>query len=279
MRYQFCLGLVFSTGMSLAASNSNLIKAKLPLNIRGVEAIKPDQISYFSIFTGPSIGNGKDPVNEFGEIEEGGISTWNQLSFGWKINQNLRFVANPRFVINHNASDERSNNFQLDDPVFGVAGQWFKRGNLSFGGGINSIMPFSRTSDTKEDGLLFNPGGFNSLTYQLGPALSVGSWIWARLLFFEGSSSSEEDRASFFVSPLVNYSFNDNLGGTIFYQLNGNADNETDISFIQDESLSLLLSYRVSDQLRVEPMLTTFQNTGFDIENANFTMWLSGRIY
>ena len=278
MKFLISFGLVMATGMSFAATNTNLMKAKVPLNVRGLEAIKPDQLSYFSIFTGPSIGNGKDPVNEFGEIEEGGVSTWNQLSFGWEINKNLRFVANPRFVINHNAPDERPNNFQLDDPVIGVAGEWYRRGDFSFGGGINSIMPFARTSDTREDGLLFNPGGFNSVNYQINPALSVGSWIVGRLLVFEGSNADQEDRATFWMSPLVNYAFNDNIGSTVFYRLNGSADN-SDISFLQDESLTLLLSYRVSDLLRVEPMLTTFRNTNFDLSDANFTMWLSGRLF
>ena len=62
--------------------------------------IAPNKISYFSAFSGPSLSQ-ESQANANGEFVDGGINTWTQVSFGWKINDNFRFVVNPRFSINH----------------------------------------------------------------------------------------------------------------------------------------------------------------------------------
>ncbi len=242
---------------------------------RVLEAIKPDRISYFSIFAGPSLNGSGDPVDEFGEVEENSINTWNQVSFQYQVTETKRFVLNPRFILNHNDPEARA--FEVDDPVIGVAGRWFQFGKLSFGGGLNSIMPFARTPDTREDGLMFNPGGFNSLSYQATPKLSVGTWIWGRAFFYERSTEIRDERYAFFLSPQVNYDFSDNFGMSVFYQFDGEANNEYDIEMDTDQTLNLMTTITLNKYLTLQPMITLFQESSFQFESANFNMWLSGR--
>ena len=61
--------------------------------------IKPDGISHFSTFAGPSFDGNSNPRNFDGTIDSDGTSSWHQISFQYKINKNTRFVINPRFTI------------------------------------------------------------------------------------------------------------------------------------------------------------------------------------
>lgn len=242
--------------------------------------LNPDRFNYFSEFVGPSIGN-SDPINEFGGIEEGGVSTWTQISLGWELNRKIRFVANPRFVINHNNDDPTTEDTAWDDPVFGIAGEWFSEGNLSFGGGINTIVPVFRTKGTIKDGVVFNPGGFNSINYVVNSKVSVGSWMFARVFIYDHpvEVEDEEERVSFFVAPTFTYTYSDNFKSILFYQYNGKGYDDTDVSIARDDTLSLLLSYTFSQEFVLEPIFSVFRANDYDFSEANLTVWLSGRLF
>ncbi len=256
---------------------TNTINSK---NLReAADVILPDRMTYFSVFTGPSLAGDGDPVDESGEVNENSINTWNQVSFQWQLNDTKRFVINPRFTINHNPDDE-TDSAELNDPVVGIAGQWFKYGNLSFGGGLNTIVPFARTEGTREDGKTWNPGGFQSLMYDLNPNLSIGTWIWGRASIYDRDVEEFDETYSFFFSPQVNYNFNDNFGMTLFYQFGGDAVmTYQDIYLEENETMNLLFSYTINQYITLQPMITVYQAQGFDVAQGNFNMWISGRFF
>lgn len=255
-------------------SQSNISNINTQNNI--LKKIKPDHLNYFSIFSGPSLGGSGNPVNQEGQIQKGSITTWNQIGSSWNIrNSKLRIIANPRFAINHNSLASEKD-FELLDPVFGIAGPWFQAGKLRFSGSINSILPALRTNDTKNGQLIFNPGGFNSISYTYSSKVTLGSWIWARFKFYEGDRPENQDILSYFLAPIITYSFNDKTSSSIFYQINGESLNGDKLSWFNDESLNLTTSFRISKYLTLEPMITMFRGTSFNLSKSNFNLWISG---
>lgn len=247
-----------------------------------LKKIAPTRIGYFSIFSGPSLGSG-DRIKADGSVDEGSINTWNQVSFGWKINDKARFVINPRFEINHNSPS--ADKVSALDPVFGVALTYFKNDNLTIGGGLNTILPFARTESTEEKGRLFNPGGFQFLDYKLTSKVSVGTWLWARMYFYDGTVQRDDDgnikgnRLAFFTAPLITYSFSDKFSATAYYQFDGEQSKSNPLAMKKEDHLGLITSFTVNKLLTLQPMLTFYASNGLDMAKANFNMWLSGRFF
>jgi hypothetical protein len=237
----------------------------------------PDNLTYFSQFSGPSLGNLEDPVDETGELQKGNISTWNQISFQWKISKDTKIVFNPRFLINYNTDDVDT--LEYVSPVIGIATTWYKKGKLKFTGGLNSINPLFKQKSHVESGLIFNPGGFNSLSYQASNKVRLGMWIWGRAKIYGKSTTADDDRFSYFFAPKIDYTFSDNHGLTAFYQVNGAAVNDYKIENGDDDSLNLLYSYTVNKFLTIEPMITMYRESNFDPAKSNINVWMSGRIF
>ncbi len=267
--------LLLNTAMaqqSATQSMTNLKKKNL------LSKIKPTGMSYFSIVTGPSIG-GSDPVSSSGETNENSLATWNQVSLQWEINKRTNFVFNPRFSFRHNTNEQ--DKFRSLDSVIGITRTWYKSENakLSFAGGINTIMPFARTQTTRKNGTTLNPGGFNSLSYKVNNTLTAGTWLWGRYFINDQSNKDDDTRAAFQIIPRVDLNFTDKFSSTVFYQYNGSTtvDNTTVID--QADSLNILLSYNVGKLLTLQPMITMFRDTNFNLAKSNLNIWLSGRLF
>lgn len=246
---------------------------------RFADLVLPDRMTYFSVYSGPSFGGDGDPVNSSGEVQENSINTWNQVSFQWQATKKTRIVLNPRFLINHNP-DAETRETELVDPVVGFNTVWYKGEKLTFAGGINTILPFARTEGTEEDGVIFNPGGFNSLMYQATPRFSFGTWIWGRALFYDRPVGELDERYSFFFSPQVNYQFYDDFSATVFFQFDGDAvTTYRDIYLESDETLNFMTTITINQYLTLQPMITVFRETGFNPSQGNFNLWLSGRFF
>ncbi|MAE59341.1 MAG: hypothetical protein CME69_10690 [Halobacteriovorax sp.] len=263
-----------SQAIGQSAVNTSSIKRSTKLD-KILDTIKPSRIGYWSQFAGPQIGGSGSPVDEFGVEDKGSVNTWNQVSFGWQLSKATRLVINPRFEINHNSKEARRVNPL--DPVIGINTTWFKSGKLSFGGGINTIMPFARTTDTKTDNLVLNPGGFQVVNYQVNSAFSVGSWVWGRVRFFDGTSPEDEDRVQYMFAPIATYNFSDSLGMSVFYQFDGDAKNNYDFTWDTDQTLNLSMRYTLNKYLTLEPFITVFQEANFSPSRANINMFISGR--
>ncbi len=236
------------------------------------EQLAPERINFFSILTGPKIKN----LENLDQSEGDSLNQWNQVSFQWKMTKDTYFVANPRFVMTYNPEDNRS--FDWDNPVFGVVTKWYESGNFRFAGGVNSIIPLLRTESTKEDGLIFNPGGFNDLNYRISYNWEIGTWLWARLLFYNRSTNNENNRVSYFAAPRIKYTFSDNFNTMIFYQINGVANSNYKFIIENEDSLNLMLSYQINSRLTLEPILTLLEEDNFNTKSMQLNLWISMRI-
>lgn len=265
--------LCIVTASAMANVSSNTSQTNMGSSV--FKKLAPSRVTYFSEFFGPSLGNG-DRVDEKGNVDEGSINTWNQVSFGWDINENLRFVVNPRFSVNHNSPDGES--FEFVNPVFGIGGTWYQNGKLVVGGGLNTIIPQLRTQATKDDGILFNPGGFQFVNYQIDEKFSVGSWIWGRAMFYDGTENNE-NRLSFFVAPLATYSFNDKVSVSTYYWIDGGQSKTESLRFSNTDKVGFMGSFTINKLLTVQPIISFFQRNGADLSKANLNVWFSGRFF
>lgn len=237
----------------------------------------PERATYFSIFTGPSLGGEGDPIESDGQVDEDGINSWNQVSFQWKLAENLNLLVNPRFSIFYNNSEEDT--FVLEDPVVGIGGTWYKKGNFSYFGQLNTILPMARTSGTKDDGQVFNPGGFNILNYKFGNGWHAGSWVWWRARFYNRALESEDERLVWFVAPRVEYELNDSFSVSSFYWVNGEVRTEWDSHLPRDDHFGLMFKIALSKHLTLEPYLQVFRQQDFSLSKSNFIAWISGSIF
>lgn len=255
------------------------VKSESTVKSGGVlEKIKPSRITYFSIFTGPNLGSFDDPKDENGVIDENSLSNWNQISLQWKINDRFNFVLNPRFSNNYNIAPG-GKSVVLEDAVMGISGTWFKSGNFSFAGGMNTITPVTNTKETRDDGLIFNPGGFQIANYKLNSRYSVGSWIWGRASVYDRPTTSSDERFDYFYAPYVSMNINDKIGSMVFYQFNGELDNNYRLEQFSDDSLNFLMTFSINKFLTLEPIITFYRGTDYRVSDGNFSMWLSGRLF
>lgn len=270
--------ILLVTILSFAAMASTSINTMKTENKDSfLREIAPDRVSYFSIFSGPSLGAG-GRIDDDGKVDEGSVNTWNQISFGWQLTEKTRFVFNPRFSINH--AEEQGNQFEMENPVMGIATTYYSNDRFVFGGGINTIIPPMRKDSTKEDGVLFNPGGFQFADYKVTNNFSVGAWLWARAYIYDGTANKDDEpRLAFFTSPLIRYSFSDNLSTTLYYQIDGEQSKSNPLAMKDSEHFGLIASYSINKMLTIEPMITIFRKNGADLKKANFNMWISGRLF
>jgi hypothetical protein len=243
--------------------------------INPLSRLAPDRISHFSIFSGPGINNPR-PFKSDGTENMDGANSWHQISLGYNINKNTRFVVNPRFTIDYTRTqgegEENRPTGALDEPVVGITSTWYKNGKLTFAGGLNTIL-FPVTEGNKKDQRLLNPGGFQTLNYQVTNRFSIGSWLWARYVY---EANSNDDPLPMFVEPFVNYIFTDKLSFTGFYHYDASIDDENRFSVDTTDFLSLSIQYRLTKNLNLQPMIQSFRATGFDLAQSNINLWVSG---
>lgn len=266
-------------GSSAVFSQVNQVVSKQKSSNSFFKKVLPDTAGYFSLMAGPSLGGDGDPVDKNGEIQENSMSTWNQIALRWKIpNSNYQFVMNNQLIINHNPSAE-DDRFIVDDSWFGIRGLWFKSGRLTFAGTIDSFTPVTQLQSTREEGILFNPGGFHVLNYQLTNRLSIGSWFWFRTYLYGRPTTAEDYRADYLFAPTISYKVKDWYSMDIFYQINGESRRSYKMVLFEDDSFNFKHSFRINKYLTFEPMITLFRGSNYNPSKGNFNAWFSGTIF
>lgn len=272
------LPLVLLVLAPTAFANSNTqVSSKSIETSSFAKAIKPDRISHFTEITGPSLSGDSRPNNVDGSENTDGMQIWNQVSFQWKINDNYRWVFNPRFTANigqAKTGDERhSTDTDLNSWVTGIQATWYQNGKLKISGGINSV--FGILSDTDEQReLVMNPGGFQTIRYTLNEKVNFGTWFWMRYRYYR--NAPDKSKFPTFVSPFVNYSVNDKLGYSAFYQVNGKFTEIDSAEWDADDHMNFAVSYSISKNLSIMPIVRLFRKTDFELSEGNLMMWVSG---
>jgi hypothetical protein len=260
--------------LNLFSQNSGNISSSDLSRPNFLKKIVPNHITYFSEFSGPSVDGNRFNVNSEGEDVTRELETWNQISFQWELNSNIKIIANPRFIINHTTT---SNSFSFDDPVFGFAGS-FKFDKLSVNLELSSILPFARTLGTQNDRIVYNPGGFNSISYQIDNSYSAGLWFLYRVNFFEGKNP-EDETLSTLVAPNFQYNISDKLGSVmLFYRFDNNVLNRN-LLFEKDDSANLLYTYTFNKYISLQPILTVYREADFSLSKMQVNVWAYGTFF
>lgn len=269
--YIFWCSAVFSQSNQLI-SNENKIG-----NL--AKEVLPDSVSYFSWMSGPSLGGELNQLDENGDVQDNSLNTWNQVSLRWNTpNKNFQFVINNPFIINHNPSSE-DETYVLEDSWFGIRGLWFKSGNLSFFGTIDTFTPLTQLPETREEKVLFNPGGFQILNYQVNNRFSFGGWLWFRAYIYGRRTIEEDNRSDFLIAPTATYKVNDWYSISTFYRFNGESKRSYKMIVAPDDSINLKQAFKINKYLTIEPFMTLFRQSNYSLEKGNLNVWLSGTLF
>lgn len=266
---------LFTIG-AFAQSSSNTLETDLSTG-RLLDKIKPDRVTHWSMVNGPALsGQASGNFNSDGTRDEGAISGWHQVSLQYQLNEKTRFVVNPRFTTNYNDPKQNGANpvANLTNPVLGIQTTWYQKGNFTFAGGLNTVF-WTFEDDDQQEGLIANPGGFNSASFRINNALSVGSWIWGRYNY----RTNADNDAPIFLAPFVRYAPNDKFFIQPFYQWNGEVATSDTVTMDTDDNFNLLFSYTINDMLTLQPMITLFRDQDFNLTKGNLNMWVSGRFF
>jgi hypothetical protein len=215
---KYLLPLILA-GAAFAQSSTSVSTSTTKLEKSALDKIKENtSMSYFSILAGPGL---KTPTNtntlDGNNNPEVGspMSTWNQLSLRYQITKDVRFVINPRFETYFGRRQDSDGNALQNteglNPVTGFTIRHQFTEKFSYSGGINAIF-MNVEQGTLDNGLLTNPGGFQTFAYKVNDKLNVGSWVWGRYSIYNSAELNDESKKwDFYVAPFAEYSIADNM--------------------------------------------------------------------
>jgi hypothetical protein len=265
--------LVCAAKAEIPSTNKLITKKKSFLS----DFKEKSSLSHFSIFEGPALNNLNDDVPGEDGNPNGKLNSWHQVSYRYQINKNFRFVINPRFSMDY--SKERgddSDNFSVLNPVVGITGTWYKNGNFSFRGGINTML-VNVEEGSQEDGLIANPGGFQTINYKVSSKVDVGSWLWFRFYAFSEDAGEELFRSS--ISPFVQYTVNDKISFQAWYDTFVEHDEERSINNIhmkEDTDIGIGMYYAINKKLTIFPHIKANPDQNYDEDSVSLNAWVFG---
>lgn len=236
-------------------------------------------VSHFSIFTGPALNNlGENTVDEEGQVN-GKVNSWHQVSFRYQINKRFRFVINPRFSVEYSKEQgDDTDNFELLNPVVGITGTWYKNGNFSFAGGLNTML-INHEEGSQKDGLIANPGGFQTINYKVSNTVDVGSWFWFRFYAFENNNINNEELFRSNIAPFVSYKLNDKISFQAWYDTFVEHDEDEALNNIhmkEDNDIGFGMYYSISKNLTIFPHIKVNPDQNYDTDSATLNAWMFG---
>jgi hypothetical protein len=249
---------------------------------------KNSSFSHFSLFSGPGLTNiSTETIDSDGNKDGGQINSWHQVSYRYKINDNFKFVLNPRFNVEYGRDPEGANkegekldsNYQILNPVVGIAGTWYQNGNLKISGGLNTMFVNVDNTDggAIDDRLVANPGGFQTINYKVNSKLDVGTWVWFRKFFFEKNVNNEENFKST-TSPYINYTVNDKVAFQAWYDTSFNNINKygpDHLRFESQQGAGVGMHYSFNKYVNIFPNIA-IQPDNAKVDTTTLNAWLYG---
>lgn len=246
----------FVHAQNMQKNENEKTSADLPLAVGESQQVSKKSIkdylgiSYFLFVSGPGLADGKQDAtpNQFGNADDNGLSTFNVISFKYKMSKDLAIDFQTRSEVFFNSrqawndgekkmfTNGKLNNHQVfrwESPRIGISGKLASGKDWNLSGAVNTdfpyIFPEPLTGYTaKLRTVLLSPGMFANLSYTpAGSRFSLFSVLSPRFFVYGDNEAvtPEEQRGGFSwrnkphlainLSPTVNYQMSDKWAATI----------------------------------------------------------------
>jgi hypothetical protein len=275
---------LLSSTIILAQTNNKLIK--------NVEPSKsPYGINYFSFWEGPGIEDGQTAKNELGMPLDTGLSLFNLVSVTYKLNEQYNLDMQNRIEWIHTNEEE----WRFQGIRAGVSGQLLKGETWSLKGALNTDVPELNGRDAQARTVLFNPGLFAGLNWNIDSRWSLYTILSPRIFFYRdnqavedewilsGRDPGEKPRAIIQAAPTINYAFNDKYGMRSGLDLQFRQFVESEPTYFKrwPTSWSVGPTFNINKSLNVYAYVQSwpFDGEGITAETSSYGMWLSGVLF
>lgn len=248
-------------------------------------------MNYFSFWEGPSLEDGQTGRNEIARPQDTGLSLFNLVSIKYRINSSYNVDIQNRIEHIHTQEPE----WRFQGIRAGLSGTLLKGESWNISGAVNTDVPELNGSDARDRTVLFNPGLFAGLNWNLSPKWSLYAILSPRLFFYQddqaveeqwllaGRDPGEKPRAIIQASPTINYAFNDTIGIRSGIDLQFRQFVESSPTYLKRWPSS----WTFGPTINISKMLNTyvfvqswpFDGKGLTRETSSLGMWLSGVLF
>jgi hypothetical protein len=274
MKQLLAMALLTASCLSMASTTSTSTQSSLSQKLQDNLAI-----TYFSVYQGPGVMEmNMHPIDRNGNVdEEASVNIWNQVSFRYKLNDELGVVVNPRFGYNM-APVKGQDMFEVFNPVMGF--NYRKKFSDRLSGSFNLDMVTVHVQEgSKDNGMITNPGGFQSLSYKFSNKIDLGFWAFGRFTFYEENEGKE--RYSFLWAPTFNYNFTDKFSLTTWieqYHDHMSTDRLGDMKYV-GSIYYIGADISVKSYFGIRPYLMYDMREIQSIKSVSLGAWLWGKLF
>lgn len=248
-------------------------------------------MNYFSFWEGPSLEDGMTGKNELNRPLDTGLSLFNLVSITYKLTERYNLDIQNRLELIHTQENE----WRFQGIRAGISGKLMKGETWSLKGAINTDVPELNGRDARARTVIFNPGVFAGLSWDISPKWALYAILSPRLFFYQndeavedewllaGRDPGEKPRAIIQASPTLNYAINDKIGMRTGLDLQFRQFVKSDPGFLQrwPTSWSVGPTFNIHKSLHMYTYVQTwpFDGIGLTRETASLGMWISGVLF
>lgn len=288
---KLAVSVVFLSSLNLYAKVQTPVIEK-DLNIgQMARTLENFGMNYFSFWEGPSLEDGMTGKNELSRPLDTGLSLFNLVSITYKLTDRYNLDIQNRIELIHTQENE----WRFQGIRAGISGKLMKGENWSLKGAVNTDVPELNGRDASARTVIFNPGVFAGLSWDIAPKWSLYTILSPRLFFYRdnqaveeewllaGRSPGEKPRAIIQASPTLNYALNDKFGLRTGLDLQFRQFVESSPGFLKrwPTSWSVGPTFNIHKSLHMYTYVQTwpFDGIGLTQETASLGMWISGILF
>jgi hypothetical protein len=251
-------------------------------------------MNYFTFVEGFSLRDGKNAKNEIGRPVNS--QAFNNISVTYKVTDRLNADLQTRLAYVHSLSkDQGQNEWQFQGMRMGVSGLLLKGDKWALKGAANTDIPELNGRDARYRTLIFNPGLFAGLNYQIDDRWSFYAMLTPRYYFYTdndavepewkvaGRDPGEKRRLELRGSPTINYAFNDKVGMRSGLDLNFQnfVGNKANYLSRWPTPWTIGPTFNIHKSLNLYTFIQTYPFDGEKIstKTSSIGMWVSGVVF
>lgn len=251
-------------------------------------------MNYFTFVEGFALRDGNNANNEIGRPVNSQF--FNNISVTYQMTERLNFDIQTRLAYVHSLSkDQGESEWQFQGMRMGVSGILAQGQKWKLRGAANTDIPELNGRDARYRTLVFNPGLFAGLSYQINERWSFYSMLTPRYYFYTdndavepewriaGRDPGEKRRIELRGSPTINYAFNDRVGMRTGFDLNfQNFVGQKASHFTRwPTPWTIGPTFNIHKALNLYTFIQTYPFDGAKMttETASLGMWISGILF